>query len=305
MPQTFLNGVSPDYTGFQFTTAIALINQLETTLVAAGWTSLEKTAGVSLFVRGITAVNGHNCWIEFLVSGTSPNLTLTMRGWLEPTKVVGSPNAIHTMTFTAGSINRLWLSADQDAGCICIFDASGACAGYHFGFLIRVDNSDANAWMVGRLYSSGYAYAYVARSIVGSVAWKQIGADYAGGTIDPWTGALSTHNLPLTNIDFLKRIGGEAAFSITASTNPGYLAYQGGRNYDNSVVIDPLCYLEGRNSTTAYGSSGSTVLPFRGFVKYGFCGVSGEAAAGQSTDTISGNKILSVGGSGWQGMRIL
>jgi hypothetical protein len=309
MPVVYLNSTTPgDYTGYQFTTAINLINTLDTNLASAGWTTISKVSGTSLFTKGVTS-NNHNCWVEFVVSGSAPSMTLTLRGWLEETKINGSPTATHTLTFTEGSINRLWLSADSDAGCICIYNASGACFGYHFGFLNRIDLTDQWAWMLGRLYASGYLYAYVAKAKHANTNWKQLSVDFHSQT-DPAGTAVNTVIQPLllSTFDFTKRIGvtvtsANARLNEVGGTNAAYLAYNGGRNYDGQAIIDPYSYLEGRNSSTAYGVS--TTLYFRGFVKFGFCGVASEVAAARIIDNTTGNIILSVGGTQWQGMRIL
>lgn len=310
MALVFLNGGTPNYTGFEFSTALALIDQLETTLVSAGWTTVTKVSGVSLFIRGTTALNSHNCWVEFAVSGTTPNLTLTMRGWLEAAKTNGSPDAIHTATFTesGGAANRMWLTCDEDSGCITIFNSStGACTGHHFGFLARQVPTDATAWMIGRIYVSSYNTAYVARSAVNSTIWRKLGADYLNATSDP-LGVGNSSAYPLTTFDFMKRGVYQISNNmLTASdnTNMMYLAHRGGRNYEGSNIIDPYGYLEGKGSVDSYGVSNQNPLYFRGFVKHAFCGVSGEIAASQSIDTITGNRILSVGGLQWQGQRIL
>ena len=303
MPTVFLNGTN--FTGFQFTTAIQLINQMEATLVSAGWTSISKVSGTSLFVRGITEVNSHNCWIEFIVSGTTPALTLTMRGWLEQAKTNGSPNSIHTATFTEGGTNRLWLTADSDAGCICIYNSSGVSVGYHFGFLIRVDQGDKWAWMVGRLNSTGYGHAYVAKSGFNSTNWKLLSADYADGTNFSNFG----QTIPLSTFDFLARgkpgngLGSGGSFDPNPNVNNAFLAAQNGRlNYNNTAIIDPYSYSEGRGSISNY--SQSVALFCRGFVKFGYCGVASLLAGISVTDPFSGNRILSVGGTTWQGMRI-
>ncbi len=317
MPVTFLNGSAPSYLGQTFTTATELIDLIESTLVTAGWTTVNKVSGTSLFIRGVTT-NSHNCWVDFVISGSN---TLTIRGWLEAAKTNGSPDAIHTATFTAGSTNRLWITADQDAGCLCLFNASGACVGYHFGFLDRVDNTDANAWMIGRLHASGIVYAYVARSRINNTIWRRLGLDFHMGTSDPIGGVVPPTNpgghfgVPINTFDFVKRLMVTSNFvntlyTETSSYNAGYLAYNGGLNYDGNVICDRYGYLEGRGSTTAYGSAGNNTLYFRGFAKFAYCGVASLAAAAQAINPITpeGNsltyRILSVGGTQWQGMRI-
>lgn len=308
MPTVFVNGGAPLYVGYQFTTAVDLIDTLETNLVSAGWTSVAKVSGATLFVRGVTS-NSHNCWVEFTVTGTTTK-TLTLRGWLEEAKTNGSPWAIHTLTFTEGSLNRLWLTADSDAGCICIYSADGSCSGYHFGFLDRVDTTDQWAWMLGRIHVSGLVYGYVAKAKHANTNWKQLGADFAGATTDPIGSVASSCTYSYNTFDFMKRIaydhsGSAASQTTNVNTNAAYYAFNGGLNYDGKAIIDPYGYFEGRNSTTAYGSTGNNTLYFRGFVKHAYCGVASVAAAGQCVDSVTGYRILSVGGTQWQGMRIL
>jgi hypothetical protein len=315
MTLTFLNGSSPDYTGYQFTTATELIDAIDTTLTSAGWTELAKTSGVSWFGQGTTVVGSHSCYVEFVISGS----TLTIRGWHESAKTTGSPDAIHTLTFTSGSTNRLWITADEDSGCICIFNASGACFGYHFGFLQRIDTTDQWAWMIGGLHSTGYLQAYSAKAKHAATNWKQLSADYANYSVFG-TSHSNPASAPLSTLDFMARltvdtatnstIGGNHSVN-TINTNICYLVHYGKLNYDGNAICDPYCYFEGRNSTTAYGAAGSTTLYFRGFVKHAYCGVASLVAAAQATNAIApdgtslGYRILSVGGTQWQGMRIL
>jgi hypothetical protein len=306
MSTVFLNGTN--FTGFQFTTAIQLIDQMETTLVSAGWIIISKVSGISLFVKGITEINNHNCWVEFIISGTSPSLTLTMRGWLEEEKINGSPNSIHTATFNDGGINRLWLTADNEAGCFCLYNSNGSCVGYHFGFLQRVDTGDRWAWMLGRLNATGYQQAYSAKSGFNNTLWRQLSADYTDST----NFNTGVQVLPLSTFDFLSRGkpgdgvggGGTTFLSSYGNSNAFLSSFNGRLNYNQSAVIDPYGYCEGRGNTANYPSS-SSQLYFRGFVKFAYCGVASLLAGISVTDLISGNRILSVGGSSWQGMRIL
>lgn len=307
MPLTFLNGGSPNYTGFQFTSTSGLLTEIESTLNTAGWTTISSSS-TELFIRGNSIIGNYPCFIDFVVSGTSPNLTLTMRAWQESTKTTGSPAGIHTLTFTNGQINRLWLTANEEAGCVCIFNQNGASVGIHFGFLARYETTDANAWMIGRLHSSGYLYAYVAKSKFNNTNWRQLSLDYNQYGNDPYNPPFPNAPLQLSTFDLLARIGftSPSPFTNTTSTNVGYLAYNGIRNYDGNCVIDPYLYIEGRGGI---GNYGSTPYPYslfvRGLVQFGFCGVANLQAGQYCNDPITGNKILSVGGLQWQGMRIL
>lgn len=312
MPVTFLNGNAPLYLGHQFTTSIDLIDTIESTLVTAGWTSLEKVSETSLFIRGVTT-NNHNCWIEFIISGETTAKTLIMRGWLEAVKTNGSPNSIHTLTYTEESLNRLWLSADQDAFCISLYNATGAMDGYHAGFLERTEPTDATAWMIGRIISyPSYNTAYVARARhnqPSGVAWRQLSADFNAYT-NPSN--IST-TIPLSTLNFNSRnffgIGGSDPFISTTASNIFFGADIGRRTRLNQCKITPYFYLEGLGSTTTYGSGMNGDLWDRGNVKFAYCGVSQEASATQIIDDQTGYRILSVGTNtsknARQGMRIL
>lgn len=302
MPTIYLNGGSPNYTGAIFTNANELLALIKQTLESAGWLTITYVPGVNLFAKGTTLVNAHNCWVEFAISAT----TLTIRGWLEEAKTNGSPDAIHTHLFTPNSDNRLWLTADEDSGCICIFsDSTGESAGTHFGFLQRIDNVDLWAWMIGRTRVDGLEWAYVAKAKINDVNWRLLSLDYLNAA--GYNNLLQ--NLPLSTFDLVCRgkpggsVASNANYQGLANTNPFYLAHQGRRNYNNKPLVDPFCYLEGRGATTSY--SNSSPLFCRGFVKHAFCGVASETAVSQILDPLTNNRILATGGTLWQGMRIL
>lgn len=307
MPTVFLNGSSPAFLGWEFTSSVDLINQLETKLIEAGWTSLNKIAGVNLFVRGVNT-NNENCWIEFKVAnnvGQTNGKYLVLRGWQEAAQVNASPDNTLRWEYIEGEINRLWLSADSSAGAMCIFPSIGNSKGYHFGFPDSVLSSDPFGWYVGEISSLGYAACYVCKSFVGSTTWKLLSADFNSYG----TGATSTA-FPLTTFDYLALVTYPSAssalfYTITTNTNPAYFANQGRINpVDNKCPLLPYGYLEGRNATTAYGSAGNNNLPFRGFIKFCYTGVANLAAAVRALDSVTGYRVLSVGGVGWQGMRI-
>lgn len=298
MPTIYLNGGSPNYTGAIFTNATELLALIKQTLEDAGWLTITYDPGVNLFIKGTTLINSHNCWVEFAISGT----TLTIRGWLEEAKTNGSPNSIHIHSFVIGANNRLWLTADEDSGCICIFsDSTGVSAGSHFGFLQRIDTSDQWAWMIGRIHALGHLYAYSAKSKHNLANWKLLSADYyqCGLVAD------SRQVEPSSTYDFVchGQVGSISMTDANSGQNAFVNAHLGRRNYNNQAVITPFSYLEGRGSMTAYGSGLS--LYFRGFVKHTFCGVASESAVAQVLDPVTNNRILSVGGSQWQGIRIL
>ncbi|AIE73016.1 MULTISPECIES: hypothetical protein [unclassified Synechocystis] len=300
MPTIYVNGGSPNYTGAIFTNANELLALIKQGLEDAGWATITYDVGVNLFAKGTTLVNAHSCWVEFAISGG----TLTIRGWLEEAKTNGSPNSIHTHTFTPEGTNRLWLTADEDSGCICIFsDSTGISAGTHFGFLQRIDPTDPWSWMIGRIRSDGHNFAYSAKAKHNNVNWRQLGLDYS--LVTDFNTASQV--IPITTFDLTchGKPGGTGGGSYlnTSSANAFLRVQEGRRNYNNQAAISQYYYLEGIGASTGY--SVNSRLYFRGLVKFAFCGVASEADVAQVLDSLTGNRVLSTGGTMWQGMRIL
>ena len=309
MTNVFLNQGSPNYGGVTFSDGTSLLSQIQTTLLSVGWATIAYTAGSDLFMQGTTITGGFNCFVDFAISGTSPNFTLTIRGWLESGKVNGSPASTHTLTFTYGNTNYLWLSADQESGGICIYNSTGACQGIHFGFLQRVDVTDPWAWMVGFIRVYGEQYAYVAKSKFNGAVWKQLSTDYYQFSI-PYAAATAAQ-MPVTTWDLLGRICSSVAANATGNSAYAILGADLGRvNYDASYVIDPYLYVEGRGVALTGYTPNSIYQPnnfqmyFRGPVKFCSCGVASAPAANQIIDSASGFRILSTGGNYWQGLRV-
>jgi hypothetical protein len=290
--------------GYVFTTTSDLINTIENTLQTAGWQTVEKAGdGLTLFMKGITSQNSHECFMEFKVSanGSVTNgFWLDHRGFLDAARSAGSPAATLRHSYVVGQPNRLWLTADNDSGCISVLDATNTMRGSHFGFLNRVDITDQWAWMVGWIHSLGYQYVYTAKSKFNNTNWRLLSDDYNSYT----TRTSSTYPaIPTSTFDFMQRgFGRHNYYAYGTTDSPFYNGHYGRLNYTGRPVIDPYCYQEGRGSTTAYG--GYQLLYFRGYVKHAYCGVASLPQAAQVVDT-TGYRILSVGAAGgWQGMRI-
>lgn len=285
MPLTFLNGGAPNYSGQIFSSASDLIDHIETTLVAAGWVSITKVVGTSVLLKGTSQTNNHNCWVEFIYGNTS---YLHVKGWqAQNTNASPQSTTLGTGTFCRVSIgfeNRLWITANSDAGCICIIPSSAPAQGVHFGFLDRVDTSDQWAWMVGNIGSStatsSTANAYFAKSKFDPlVNWRSVG--------------ISEEDMPMS-----RQWGFYDA--IWADNNTGR------RNYDGVCLIRPYFWLEGRASSP---SAASVSTPpnapyFRGNVQYAYTGMASTSAGTFGTDSSSGFRFMSVGDTGWQAMRI-
>lgn len=283
MALTFLNGGAPNYSGQTFSTATDLINHIETTLVAAGWVSITKVVGTSVFLRGTSLTNNHNCWVEFIISDSS---YLHVRGWLEQTRANASPQSTSLGTgtfcrFTANVENRLWITANQDAGCICIIPNSGTALGIHFGFLDRIETTDQWAWMVGNIgyvaNTSGLAYSAKDKySLINNISsnWRAITTDLSMS--NQW-----------------------GTYDATWADD-----FAGRRNYDGSCLIRPYYWLEGRISGSPVSTPGNNPY-FRGNVQYAYTGMASASAGTYGTDSVSGFRFMSVGDTGTQAMRIL
>ena len=306
MPTIFVNGGAPNYAGWEFTTSTQIIDKLDTELTAAGWTTIAKVAATSLFVRG-TSAGGHNCFVEFIV-GTNGGQTngrfLDIRGWLEQAKTNGSPASTHRLEYIEGSTNRLWLSADEGGGCITTYPTVGTMKGFHFGYPYQVLTTDQFGWYIGEISTYSYNLCYAAKSFITVTNWRQVGSDF-----NLYTTRASAASFPTTTLDYLALSMTNTAsdvWTVVTNTNIAYLAHQGRVNpVDSAVILMPYGYLEGRGATTNYGQAGNCNLPFRGFIRFAYTGVSALNPAIPVDDPVSGFKILSVGGVGYQGMRIL
>jgi hypothetical protein len=306
MPLVFLNGASPDYTGFTFTDGAVLLNTIRDTLVSAGWTMLTETAGSTVYLQGTSVTNSHPCYMQFSVKtngGKTNGRYLVIRGWqtynAPTTFTTASPDDTLRLEFIQTGTNRLWLTADQEAGAVCIFASDGTSGGMHFGFLDRISQTDQWAWMVGFIHARGYEWAYVAKSGFNSTNWRLLVSDYNVGT--NYSDYLMS--LPVSTFDLTMRGKPRDHYNDTTNTNAFRSAPNGRLNYDGKAVVDPYYYLEGRGSTTAYAIL--SALYFRGLVKFAYCGLASQNACLFCTDPTTNYRILSVGGLQWQGMRIL
>lgn len=288
MALIFTNGGAPNYLGFQFTNATGLIDQIELTLNSAGWATITKVAGSSLFARASSIVNGSPAFIEFLVQPSTPPLQkLRVIGWSDQAKSSSSPDFQQLrLDFNEGGANRLWLTADQQSGCISIFSSSGAMNGVHFGFLDRVDTADATAWGVGQIKSSlqpGTIYTYFSFTIGNSNPWLPVNnSATTSNTIVQW----QTYDL-ISRLDF-------SNVSNSGAQSNGFA------NYNNRYVVT-LDYGYIETPSASLDSSRS----FRGFVPYCACGLASLQPAEQIVDPASSQRFLSTGPLTHQGMRIL
>ena len=324
----YSNGGAPDYLGISITSATEIIDHIETILVAAGWTTVTKVAGTSLLIRGVTPVNSYNCWVEFTITGTTPNLFVNMEGWLEEAKINGS--GLYTFqrystslnTFTDGSDNRVWITADQDAVLICISSSNGDTTGWHFGFTEHIRTDDQWGIYIGPLNSWNYGSVRVAKLYSDDTnLWFLVGtcfvlAENIGTNV-------ATSRQPMSSTDalctFVTSNGepiGDTASKVYEENDPTdiHLAHAGRRNaYTGLPYVRPFFIIEGLDTDTGYmnennpdnyASNGISDITVRGDIRFAYTGMMGEPEL-KKIQFPNGQIIMSVGaGDGWQGMLI-
>ena len=306
MALIFINGDGPDYLGYKFGTSIELIDKLDFELTNAGWTKVGKVAGTSLLMRGNSIANNHNCYVQFTISNytaVTNGKYLNVSGWLAESS---NQSTVRSLTFIESTqsmlaINRLWLTADQEAGCLAIFGSNGDYGGIHFGFLDRIDNTDQWAWMVGLIHARGYVYGQVAKAKYDNSIWQTIGPRYTTKYCSYDNFAGTTQNFPMSTVDFMVR-GKNYYHNTFADASNAFLNPPSGRlNYDGNPVIDSYYYLEATSNGSGFLSQ---QLYFRGNVKFAYTGTSTLKPMQQVIDSKSGYRFLAIG-PGWQAMRIL
>jgi hypothetical protein len=306
MALVFLNGGEPNYTGATFMDSTTLLNLIRDTLVSAGWTSLVENPGVSIYLQGTSIDNSYPCYIQFYTAtntGVTNGRYLYIRGWqtytAPSTFTTASPDVTLFLQYIEGSSNRLWITADQESGCMCIFDATGISRSFHFGFLQRIELTDPWAWMIGYIHSMGYQYCYVAKSKINNTNWRKLSDDYYNypGTNDNY------QVMPFSTYDLLARGKPYNQYQDGNTSNAFRYAHQGRANYNGQAVIDPYYYIEGRGNSA--GWSTTAAFYFRGLVKFTYCGVASFDSGAWCIEPDTGYRIMSTGSTNWQGMRIL
>lgn len=320
MTDIYLTGDAPYHLGHVFSTPTELIDQLETTLVSAGWVTDNKVAGTSLFIKG-TAPTGdtEEIWLEFTVTGTSPDFTLEYEGWTEQAKTNGS-GTYTKLNFTFGEFNRMWLACNSGAWCIMMLNSNGFSYGAHFGFVERLKSSDTGAVYIGYITTDAYLTLKVARLLYNDAVWFPVGAGFQNGnttTVNPC--------IPAIHFDFMTRftrmMDGTASPPINSASisignvlrtteSPTHGRYNG---LNNLPVIDRYGYMEGKNTATytadfsnsdGYERYESDAVSFRGYIYFAVTGLSGYSAGSQFLGP-NNEVVISVGkANGPQGMLI-
>lgn len=288
MPLVFGNTGAPDHSGLSFTDGTGALTHIRTTLSNAGWT-VQTNANGTLMMSGTS--EGDTCYVKFVNTGSA----IELYGDLDGTDATLSP-AI-TLTYGSGGTNALWLTADEDSGCIYFRSDANVSSNAHFGFLNRPSpNLDPYGWMVGVL-DWRYNNAYWSKSFRQQVNWRPVGADYNNadnmnslqmtcayqGTFDQYTVSLVPIN----------------SFDNSTSSNTAFQAYKGAVSLLNDKpVLGTFFYLEG----TGTRSTPTSRLYYRGTVKHAVTGLA-SLNPGEQVES-NGERFISAGTQEFQGFRI-
>lgn len=309
---TFLNGGEPDYLGVPFYDGIELLNQLKDSFLLEDWTILDDsiTSSQILKVQAFSGVNNHPCYLNFrVIDGGSPNeKRLILQGDLTGTNANLSPE-VYT-TFISTGEGRLWAAITESHIGLCTAGTDGIYRGVHGGFCDRIDPiNDSGAWYIGYIHTN-WGLNYVARGARTNNIWHVIGNNgngystfeqstsvywnpYSlGGTFDRYTLALSRGSLSHTTI-------------TNVNTNCLYQIQDGSRNRGtNTCILGEYFLPEGQSSTGWFveGELTGRSLYFRGVIPNLRVGV-GSSLGGEQV-IIGDERIISVGTTRWQGLRI-
>lgn len=303
MALTFVNGGAPDYLGFTFSTTNALLDAITINMINAGWAFVSEVIGSNVVLEGTSLEDPtHKCYIQFTVkvnSGKTNGRYLVIRGWHTVNPLVtASADDVVRLEFMETGTNRLWLALDQDAGGICIYASDGSSSGAHYGFLQRLDPTDQWAWYVGYITSDAYPYVYAAKSKHNGTNWRRLADDYY--YFNQWSNRYQV--IPYSTFDMTMWGQPYNHYTDANGVNAFREAYLGRLNYDGKALLQPYYYIEGRGANNNYGYRSQ--LYYRGHVKFAYTGLAAAAAADWFVDTNTTYRIMSVGGSQWQGMRI-
>lgn len=316
MPLTFVNGGSPTYPGVSFTSQTGLLTLLHDTLVTAGWFSIVNTPGANL-IR-LSGQSGFNqCYLQAEVI----NNKLSLRGSLDDgfnltlSPVVGDGFMVDwglefEMTFTPGSDNRVWVTADESSFCIMVKDfneANNIYAGWRFGWYDRWDENDSTAWGFAPLWTLN-AYNFVARAAFDNALWDDVSSRFRNTVLNPSESFDQTDSVyPMEGYVSVYTQGLTSTLSSTVNANQfDSFRHYGNVNGYNGLVTPSLNYvLEGYNVDQDYSQirlfqSQTTGIPlyYRGTVRFTATGFAHIATPGTVTTLTSGEVYITPGKTG-------
>ena len=178
-----------------FTTSADLLSKIKAELLSKSWNLISETA-TRIRLKGASYADA--CFLQIeTVSRSSGFQALEIRGSLDETFIAISP-ALHSVfkasgdnSFTRKDLryqpnnvqNKLWLSANQSAFALAIFNGSNYPA-WRFGFYDRPRiDKDPYAWGYGPI-AFGDMHCYVAKSIYDGSNWRQLGSSFRMGSVN-------------------------------------------------------------------------------------------------------------------------
>ena len=273
--------------GIVFSLADNLKSEIKTTLLNAQWEIVAENATRLLF-KGKHDRTENYCYLR---------IELDSEQFIVNGDVVGDESNLSPtlfLSFTESALNRLWISANKGAIALCIFNAGdNSYKGIWLGFL----RSDNPRWGLGYLkcdINSNY--------LLKDNAWRIQSAGFS-------TNLDSFSSFPTATFDRLTTAATPVQYYDRADpNNSAYKAYNGQVNgATNKPQLDFYGIIEGKSSAISYGLSegegNAPKLNYLGTVYFAATGLA-SLPAGEIVTTTTGAKYMSVGGNGWQGMRI-
>lgn len=298
---TFVNGgVANNYPGLEFTNTASLLSAIASTLTLEGWTTITSSP---LRMKGVNS-NNDNCWFRF-TTADFPSLVngkqLQVEGDVDGTGNTFSP--LFFLLYVENGSNRLWMTADNDSFALSLLSSNGGQSGIHAGFEENIDPSDRFNWGIGQI-DYRYNTAYKAKNFVSTEVWHRLSDSYPDSenvgvpsATAPFQGTFDSHTICIKP---------HVSYDTANVLNAGYKAYNGQVNgVDDQPILDVFYRIEGQSPNPSYLSPGTdAAVPMypRGIIKH--C-VQGMSSLNQGEKkTVDGKVYMSVGGLGWQGMRI-
>lgn len=305
MPTQYTRGTlnsSDYYEGISIGDTTALLETIRDEQGLAGQTVHldEISTNKKLIMKG--SDNGDDCYVIYeteQLSGVQHKLKI--RGDHDGTETTVSPDV--ELEFLTDGQARLWMTTDESAGCIFVYNPAAFSHSAHFGFLEDRDEDDPFAWMVGRLdvWVTG---AYHAKGAINRTNWHE-NKVY-------WYSSSESDTSPKGGYDFLWDYLTTCLTGTTTSTGVSTYAYRqwlGSLDRKrNKPVMGMYGYKEGPgvyNTWNTTATDRGTSCHFPGAVKFARTGLALIDPAVQPKIGTGTKRAISSGGkSQFQGFQI-
>ena len=304
MPIIYANGTADSngyYSGILVNNEVELLTQIKDNLVSAGFTVVNDNINSSNSLE----IKGSSRSDECILIFSTESVTETQKTLF----IVGDKNGLGTilspslkLNFVANGQSRLYLTADESAGCIFIFNPASLSKSAHFGFLNRRNINNPFVWMIGYL-DQWLNKAYIAESAFGET-WKEFETFYYSSS--------ESKTSPKGGYQYLWDSLTQALINTSyTSTSSSSFTYKPWLGAIDPVLSQPVLglygYIEGRTAHNTYGQAvkDTTGQPmhFPGEVKFARTGLASLAPGVQCKE---GTKTFISGGSAgnYQGFQI-